>query len=183
MQCTSWAVHNNYCSRCLSSLTLPPSAVLLDSSWRSWTNHPSPRFSQELSFDLVHVFCQHPSRGFLVFNLLLDCQSVMNLPQLKQYSSSIYYHQSSLKLSNHPDMHLIACSTKAHGCMLSVLLNRFISVLLIKLWKEMSRPHQWCCFYHPYSCGEVLIWLQNKLSHNQSSGCVSFRHSFNTVVW
>jgi len=46
-------------------------------------------------------------------------------PQLKQYSSSICYHQSSLKLSNHPDMHLIACSTKAHGCMLSVILNRF----------------------------------------------------------
>ena len=29
---------------------------------------------------IVRVFCQHPSRGFLVFNLLLDCQSVMNLP-------------------------------------------------------------------------------------------------------
>ena len=32
-------------------------------------------------------------------------------------------------------MHLIACSTKAHGCMLSALLNRFPSTLLIKFVK------------------------------------------------
>jgi hypothetical protein len=94
--------------------------------------------------------------------------------KLKQYSSSICYHQSSWKLSSHLGMHLIACSTKAHGCMLNVLLNRFLSALLIRLWKEMSWPYQWCCFYHPYSYGEVHIWLQNKLSHSQSSWLVPF---------
>ena len=33
-------------------------------------------------------------------------------------------------------MHLIACSTKGHGCMLSVLLNRFPSTLLIRFVKR-----------------------------------------------
>jgi len=88
-------------------------------------------------------------------------------PQLKQYSSSICYHQSSLKLSNHPDMHLIACSTKAHGCMLSVILNRFPLALLIGLWKEMQWHHQWCSFYHPYSCDEVRL-RASRWSHSQS---------------
>ena len=98
---------------------------------------------------------------------------------LKQYSSSTCYHQPSWNSFSHSVMHLIACSTKAHGCMLSALLNRFPSTLLIRLWKEMSRPHQWCYFYHPYSCGEVLIWLQNKLSHTVSlrGGCLSDIHS------
>ena len=58
--------------------------------------------------------------------------------------------------------------------MLSVLLNRFLSALLIRLWKEMSQLHQWCCFYHLYSYGEVHIWLQNKLSHSQSLWWVPF---------
>jgi hypothetical protein len=44
-----------------------------------WTNRSSPRFSQELYFDWLCLFCQHPSRGFLVFNLILDCQSIMDL--------------------------------------------------------------------------------------------------------
>jgi hypothetical protein len=64
--------------------------------------------------------------------------------QLKQYFSSICYHQSSWKLSSHLGIHLIACSTKAHGCMLNVLLNRFLSAFLIRLWKEMRWHHQWC---------------------------------------
>ena len=139
-----------------------------DSSWRNGTNHSSPIFSQELSFDWLCV-----PTPIKIVNQSWSCL------QLKQYSSSTCYHQPSWKSSSRPDMHLITCSTKAHGCMLSVLLNRFTSTLLISLWKEMSRPHQWCCFYHPYSCGEVLIWLQNKLSHtvNLRGGCLSDIHS------
>ena len=73
-----------------SSLTMLPNMVLLDSSWKSWTNHPSPRFAQELSFDWLCVFCQHPSRGFLVFNLILNCQSVMNLPPVENNTLQVY---------------------------------------------------------------------------------------------
>jgi len=40
----AWVVHDDYCSCCLSSLTLPPSVVLLDSSWRSLTSHSCPGF-------------------------------------------------------------------------------------------------------------------------------------------
>ena len=42
---------------CLSSLTLPPSVVLLDSSWRIF----SPGFFWELSSDWLCASCQHPS--------------------------------------------------------------------------------------------------------------------------
>ena len=90
-------------------------------------------WSQKLSIlpDILRKGIMEPALPDIFY-----CSPAWSCPQLKQYSSSIYYHQSSLKLSNHPDMHLIACSTKAHGCMLSVLLNRFLSTLLISLWKE-----------------------------------------------
>ena len=134
----------------------------------------SPGFFWELSSDWLCAPRQHPSW----LSISHELASSWN-----KYSSSICYHQSSWKLSSHLGMHLIACSTKAHGCILNVLLNRFLSALLIRLWKEMSRPHQWCCFYHPYSYGEVHIWLQYKLSHGQSSWLVPFQHSFNAVMW
>jgi hypothetical protein len=46
---------------------------------------------------------------------------------------------------------------KTHCCILNVLSHGFPSALLIRLWKEMQWHHQWCSFYHPYSCDEVRL--------------------------
>jgi hypothetical protein len=88
-------------------------------------------------------------------------------PQLKQYSSSICYHQSSLKLSNHPDMHLIACSTKAHGCMLSVILHGFLSALSNQIMKgnALASSMMFITHIHAVKCA---FELQSKWSHSQS---------------
>jgi hypothetical protein len=92
--------------------------------------------------------CQHPSRLLIGHKLA----SHWNIPLEYIWSSTF------MELLCHSDLHPILCSKKLIVVCLVFFLNKFFSAHLIKLWKEMSWPHQWCCFYLPYSCGEVRIW-------------------------
>jgi hypothetical protein len=87
-----------------------------------------------------------------------DCQPVINLPQVEailfKYMISPVFMEI-IQSSRHASHSL---QWKTHRCMLNVLSHRFLSACQIKYWKEMSRHHQWCSFYHPYSCDEVRIW-------------------------
>jgi hypothetical protein len=87
-----------------------------------------------------------------------DCQPVMNLPKVEtilfKYMLSPVFMEI-IQSSRHASHSL---QWKTHRCILSVILNRFPSALLIRLWKEMQWHHQWCSFYHPYSCDEVRLW-------------------------
>jgi len=98
------------------------------------TDHSSSVLSWELLSHWLCASCQHHH----------DCQSVINLPQAETILFKQCYHQSSWKLSSRPDMHLIACRTKAHRCKLNVLLHGFLSACQIRSWKEMRWHHQ-CC--------------------------------------
>ena len=91
-----------YCSRCLSSLTMPSSVVLLDLSWRSLTNRSSPGFFQELFSDWLCAPCQHPSRLSISYELDFS----WNIP-FKYMRSSTF-----MELSCHSDLHFILCSKK-----------------------------------------------------------------------
>jgi hypothetical protein len=92
--------------------------------------------------------CQHPSRLLIGHKLA----SHWNIPLEYIWSSTF------MELLCHSDLHPILCSKKLIVVCLVFFLNKFFLDHLIKLWKEMSWPHQWCCFYLSYSCGEVRIW-------------------------
>ena len=140
----------------------PLSAALFHSqSWWCASFHHSITFISVSSSIANHVSKDDDMKVF--FKYMLSSASLKLNQSSRHASHSLQYKGSWLYAQ---------CSS-----------YRFLSTLLIRLWKEMSQPHQWCCFYHSYSCGEVLIWLQNKLSHNQSSRWVPFRHSFSAVVW
>jgi hypothetical protein len=98
--------------------------------------------------------------------------------KLKQYSSSICYHQSSLKLSSHPDMHLIACSTR-----LIVISSMFFSMdfphfVESDCEKKCSGIINYVHFITHIHAMKCFFELQNRLSHSQSWWCASFWHSF-----
>jgi hypothetical protein len=86
------------------------------------------------NYPLMCASCHHPSR----------LSTSHELAQLKQYFSSICYHQPSWKLPSHSDMHLIACNKK-----LIVVKSMFFSMDSSQLVKsdhekEMHWHHQWC---------------------------------------
>jgi hypothetical protein len=76
--------------------------------------------------------------------------------KLKQYSSSICYHQSSWKISSHLDIHLIPCSKRL--IVVSSMLFSMDSSQLVKSVHERKCVGIINDVHHPYSCGEVRIW-------------------------
>jgi len=84
-----------------------------------------------------------------------DGQSVMNLPPVETYPSSML-SSAFIELPSHPDMHLIACSKR-----LIVVSSMFFSMDSSQLVKSNRKKK---CIgiindvHHPYSCGEVHIW-------------------------
>jgi hypothetical protein len=152
MQCLSWAVRDDYCFRCLSSLTMPPSMVLLDSSWRIL----SPGFFRELSLiDYVHRA-----------NTRQDGQSVMSLSPIETYFSSICYHQPSWKLSSHLGMHPIVCRKRLIiVCLMffSMDSSHLVKSDLEKTCIGIINDVQFITHIHAMKCA---FELQNRWSHN-----------------
>ena len=69
---------------------------------------------------------------------------------------------SFMELPSHPDMDLILCSKR-----LIVVSLLFFSMVFLsssnQIWKQMYWHHQWCSFYHPYSCSEVHLWSSKQM--------------------
>jgi len=118
------------------------------------------------NYPLMCASCHHPSR----------LSTSHELAQLKQYFSSICYHQPSWKLPSHSDMHLIACNKK-----LIVVKSMFFSMDSSQLVKS---DHEKKCtgiindVHHPYSCGEVRIWASKQMAPQSVLVGAAFQHSF-----
>jgi len=98
--------------------------------------------------------------------------------KLKQYSSSIYYHQSSWKLSSCPDMHFISCSTRlivVSSMFFSMDFSHFIESDCEKKCSSIIDDVHFITHIHAMKC---VFELQNRWSHSQSWWCASFWHSF-----
>jgi len=76
--------------------------------------------------------------------------------QLKQYFSSICYHQPSWKLPSHPDMDLITCRKRlfvAFPMLFPMDSSWLVKSAYKKKWFGIIND-----IHHPYSCGEVCFW-------------------------
>ena len=105
------AICDNLCSHCLSSLTLPPSVVLLDSSWKDVTSHP---FSLILSITVLWFVC---------VLLITIARLAKYCPQLiLPISHGVFFINWNMELSSHPKMH-----PKLIICILNVFHNKILS--------------------------------------------------------
>ena len=77
---------------------------------------------------------------------LIDCAHRANTHQEVFYCRPHPRLPSSHGLSSHLDLHLTACSKR---------LIDVCSMLFSTKSAHLIKPHQWCCFYHPYSDGEA----------------------------
>jgi len=96
--------------------------------------------------------------------------------QLKQYFSSICYHQPSWKLPSHIGMHPIACRKR-----LIIICSIFFSMDSSQLVK--SDCEKKCVgiinnAHHPYSCGKVCIWASKQMVTQSVLVGASFWHPF-----
>ena len=94
--------------------------------------------------------------------------------KLKQYSSSICYHQSSWKLSSCPDMHLITCSTKLIVVSLMFFSMDFSHLVKSDYEKKCIDIINYVHFITHIHAMKCAFELQNSWSHSQSWWCASF---------
>jgi len=94
--------------------------------------------------------------------------------KLKQYSSSICYHQSSWKLSSRPDMHLIACSTKLIVVSLMFFSMDFSHLVESDCEKKCIDIINYVHFITHIHSMKCAFELQNRWSNSQSWWCASF---------
>ena len=153
---------------------MPPSVVLIDSSWRIL----SPELFRELlEFYLLNcsetcslINCAHRA------NTHQDCQSVMNFPPVETILFKYMRSSTFMELPSYLDMHLIA-SVKGS------LLNAQCS----SSWTPLSLSNQivkrnalilsimFITHIHAVKC---VFRFQNRWSHSQSWWYASFWHSF-----
>jgi hypothetical protein len=162
VQCPSRAVHDDYCSRCLSSLTMPPSVVLLDSSWRIFLDS----FENYLLIGCVHHANTHQ-----------DDQPVMNLPPVEtilfKYMLSPVFTET-IQSSRHASH-----SLQYKGSWLyAQCYSPWIPLSFVKSDHERKCVGIINDVHHPYSCGEVCIWASKQMVPQSVLVGASFWHSF-----